>query len=369
MADDLAATDPVCRTVLHLRQPGVLEARIRRAWREAGVQSMGVSEARILQTHYKPYDRARVLVSAVVEEDKEFSAPTSQYFFLQVYPTVDQAARRFEKGSQKAARRCYGPPLIILDDWAAVVWALPNGPKLGPVGIFFDPRKFARFLSRFALTPRERSSGIPLPLPRLVRYVPRKRALFRLEIPHSEAEPLYFKIYAPGQDEKPANHLTRLTRAADGGMLNFRVPRILAHSPAKRTVVMEGLPGVCLTERMKTAEDPAVFALVGGALAGFHRSGIRAADLWAPEKELSSLHTAMSEVRVALPPLASCLDEVLDRTAWKRRNGKFTGRNVWRCLRRGASLLSNPKRRARRLRSGCPPRSGVPGESGTFSGK
>ncbi len=149
-----------------------------------------------------------------------------------------------------------------------------------------------------------------------------------MEIPHSEAEPLYFKIYAPGQDEKPANHLTRLTRAADGGMLNFRVPRILAHSPAKRTVVMEGLPGVCLTERMKTAEDPAVFALVGGALAGFHRSGIRASDLWVPEKELSSLHTAMSEVRVALPPLASRLDEVLGRIAHRKQSLVFNERSV-----------------------------------------
>ncbi len=352
MTDNLIVTDPVYETVSHLRQPGVLEEGMFRAWREAGVKVKRIraSEFRILHTHYKPYDHARILVSATIKRKKKKKnrkegekrcIKINQYLFLQIYPVPNQAERCFKRALQKRTRRCYGPPVTFLNDWSTVVWALPNGPKLGPVRNFFRPLKFTKFLSKFALVspsfcatappagaPRAGAPRAVAPLPQVVRYIPRKRALFRLDVPGPNPSSLYFKIFSPGQGQKPINNLALLTQASDEKGLKLRVPRILVQTRGKRVLVMEGLPGVCLTERMRAADDPAVFGLVGGALAGFHQSGIKVSELWTSDEEVRRLETAMSDIKVVLPAMESRLNEVLAKISYQKKSLDFNEKSI-----------------------------------------
>jgi tRNA A-37 threonylcarbamoyl transferase component Bud32 len=339
MADDLIVADPVYQTVLQLRQPGVLEEGIFHAWQEAGVKvkKIRASKFKILHIHYKPFDHARILVSAKIKrKKKKCRIRAKQYLFLQVYPRPDQAERRFKRGLLKRARRCYGPPITLLNKLATVVWALPNGPKLGPVRSFFRPIKFTKFLSKFALATPAFCAGAlqagELPagasLPKVIRYVPRKRALFRLDAPRPDLSSVYFKVFSPGQGQKPISNLARLTKASDEKALKLRVPRILVQTRGKRVLVMEGLPGVRLTERMKEADNPAVFALVGHALAEFHQSRIQVSERWTPDEEVRRLETAMSDVKVVLPALEDRLNEVLAKISYQKKALDFNEKGI-----------------------------------------
>ena len=73
---------------------------------------------------------------------------------------------------------------------------------------------------------------------------------------------------------------------------------------------MEELPGCQLTAMIPTPE-PDVFAAVGNALAGLHRSEIRPPASWSPGGELAALERAMADVRLALPTLDGAIQSLL----------------------------------------------------------
>lgn len=301
-----APDDPVYRRVLAMRNRRALEAKILAAWQRWGGHVPYRFRIRILQTHYKPFIRARIVAEATVEWTAGQIQPLRQLLFLQTFPCAERPRGRFAKARRQPLLSCAGPPVFLLDEWDTVVWALPNEPKLRTLNVCLDSAVFRRFLGAQELGPSESTAPQG---PRLVRYVPRKRALFRYQT--SSQAGRYMKIYLRGQDETAATNLQAVSTAIPLGEGVFRSPSLVTHTPAHSAVVMTELPGQPLTTQIHKA-PASTFTNVGRALAELHTSSVPTAISWSPAHELTALARAMTDVKRALPVLGFDIDDLVD---------------------------------------------------------
>lgn len=260
------AADPVLAAVLQARRPSALAA----ALHAAGVD---VRAARVVQTHYKPFVRARLLIEA-----------DSAWLFAEIHADAGRAQQALEE-SKEGAR--------LLDPWCAVLWRLPHAPRLAHAAFCFERAAFARFAQAHAL-------DVPAAeLPQLVRYVPKRRALFRCGA-------LYIKCYRRGRDAQAALNLRALEAAQP---LGFAVPALVAHDAECAAVVTREIAGMQFTTRV---DDAAECARAGAALARLHGSGVVPQAQWTAADELAALRKAMADVARALPDLTAPLERLLD---------------------------------------------------------
>lgn len=298
-------SDPVYRKILTLQQPELLPRLLKKAWRLK--PGRRVSTINLRQIHYKPYHHARLVADVAVVPQCNLEAPMVQPIFINVYATAERARKKYLSAEQQRAHPSLGSPVVLLEDAQAVVWSLPNEPKLGTIQFCFDPTQFAHFLTEHDLGTADSTTY----LPQLVRYVPRHRALFRVA-PTGSRPALYLKVYKQGQDSNAAANLRMLTEAAALGNLGFSAPRLVTYSPQLRTVAMTEVAGMRLTELLP-ATTPELFAEVGRALAAFHGSDLNPAEVWTAEQEVRALTLAMADVKAAQPILMSAMEQVLER--------------------------------------------------------
>lgn len=286
--------DSVYETVTALRAGKVLEARLPGA--QAG-QTVPI-RTRVMQTHYKPFARARLVVEAR-SAPAATGAWRNQLLYIHVYPSASEAHEEYERAAEGAGLTGQSP--VVLDGESTVAWSLANGPGLETVDFCFDGHQFARFLVDHDLASAQMDAP---PLPELVRYVPRKRALFRYGIERR----VYVKCYESERDEQAADNLALLTLSKRS---RFNAPRLIAHDRRRRALVMSELPGVPLTALMDRA-SPEIFARIGRALADLHGSDLKPAGSWPRQRLVAALLKAMSDVKLALPWLNDRLQRLLD---------------------------------------------------------
>ena len=304
--------DPVYRAVLAAREPGAIAAELTRAWASWDDEPPPLSlEVEVLQTHYRPFDCARLVADALIGLARKKGKQVHQYLYLQIYPSAALAHERAAAGSKKCFLKCYVPAMFVADSLNALVWALPNGPRLRPAKVFLRRKQFKKFLRMHRLVPP--SLATTALCPALVRYVPRRRAVFRYEYAESgRRRCFYVKLYRPGEDVHAARHLQLMETATAGGSLGFSTPRLMLHDQRRRAIVLDEIPGVSFTSLL-TRSDSEGIVHVGRALAGLHRARIPLANRWRASDELLALRAAMRDVGVALPQLGGRIDRTIQR--------------------------------------------------------
>jgi hypothetical protein len=317
--------DSVYQALERLRQPETLRKAVSAAWSADG--SASLESVRILQTYYKPHRHARLVVEAL---GRSGGRPVRQYLFVQIYPSEAKAQKRLAATDKKHSLRCTGPPVFAIAKANAVAWSLPNSPRLRPAKIGFHETKFRKFLRRERMRrylvkrgvdPRA-MSGYPTP-PQLLRLVPRRRALFRYDVPDAAKRTrLFIKVYQPGHGPEARRNHKLMAKATRKGQLGFRVPRLLTYSTRRRAMVMKRLRGVQLSALVPTA-DPDVFRRVGEALAGLHQCGLEPEGRWSVDQELEALAAGVDDVKLALPVLKPEVEVILGELRRRRRALRF----------------------------------------------
>ncbi len=87
--------DPVLAGITSLREPSVLLEAVRKAWQAAG-EPATVRTATVVQVHYKPYQRARLLIAVAAAEPGATEPTMTQHLFVQVCRTAAQARGRIK---------------------------------------------------------------------------------------------------------------------------------------------------------------------------------------------------------------------------------------------------------------------------------
>ena len=298
--------DPVYRNLMAARQLDALGAELQQAWMASSPVVAQAARPEVLRIHYKPYARARMLVSVGAGD----SDPV--YLHVQTYPSAALAAKRLETARLKH----WAKAVFAIERWNAVVWTLPNGPRMRALRFLFERKRFRRFCRESGLDEAYHAGRV---LPELTRYVPRQRALFRHEAPVDTTLPaLYIKVYRKHLDASAARNLAALSNAK----FEFRTPLVAAHYARRRSIVMTEVPGTQLDASL-TASGPEVFASVGEALASLHASDLRSPALWTPDGELTRLELAIQDLESALPVLAGPLRELQARLQARREQLEF----------------------------------------------
>jgi aminoglycoside phosphotransferase (APT) family kinase protein len=303
--------DPVYRTVQWLRarnHPDSFASAFADAWsRWARIRPRDV-KVRLGLINYKPFERARVMADVTFVPGRPGSAVITQNLFLHVFADAEAARREFEASRGQDLVGCYGPPVFLLGARHAVGWTLPNAPNLSELKELLDPESFKRLQSRSPDLALEGSSG---DTPRLVRYVPLKRAILTWNGPAS-AKRYYFKIIDGPAAAAAALNLRELDARARHGELSFTVPQLVHYSPDLHTIVMSEVPGRRFTAVMREAR-PDPFADVGRALASLHRLPTVPVTVLPFDKEFADLRRHSEGIKRTLPKLSARLDAVLKR--------------------------------------------------------
>lgn len=293
------------RAVVAARDPARLREAVASAWAAFGIEPDRL-KAKLQLAHYRPRLRARMFVRVKVRREPP-KRPATQYLYLQAYPTIE-AARRRMRSVAKRPLRCIGPPVFLIEEWSSVAWALPNGPMLRTAKSLLRRPAYRRFLVEAGILDANAEPARGPRPPKLIRYVPRHRAVFRQKRAVGRvATPLYIKLYAPGIDAAAARNLA-LAREAAGDA--FAVPPLVAHVARRRALVMGALPGRRLGDHDPSTELVA-FEAAGRALAALHRSGVTTGEAWSAEREMSALRAGMDDVVSALPALRERVEALI----------------------------------------------------------
>ena len=294
--------DSIFQTIQQLRTPGMLEEVISSEWTQLTGKRITTMKVETNLIHYRPFRGGRVMLKAcIIHKDSGHSRKEID-FFLQIYSDIEAARARVEK---ERSRRHVPPPPLFIPKWRAVLWTLPNVPKLRKLKELMDPDNFRRLL----LSETETEPGVLRDSPlKLFRFVPRKRAILTWE--HPQTHRRYFvKLFNKTDTLRVSNNYRHIMQISKQGKLDFIVPELISYNPSCRALLMTEIPGKTFTEEMRKA-IPGSFAKVGRILGQLHKCQAKPEMLWSPEKEIDAVCTHMGEVKLALPQLGVQLDAV-----------------------------------------------------------
>jgi len=307
----VTTVNKLLETVAAARAPGALSTRWAGAWPEPAGEPPAGLEARVIQTHFRPAGPARLVFEGVVPDLRK-NKTKRQYLYLQVYPSGQRSARRAAAAlSGKRALKCIGPAAFEIEEWNAVVWALPNGPRLRVVRSFLRNKPFRRFTERIGL--RQEAGEARFSHPSLIRYVPRHRAVLRWDRQiGGQVSSSYIKLFRPGDDEVAAANLRRASDLAESSGSSFFAPALIAHDAHRRAIVMQGLSGETFTGRIGRAHEPS-FAAVGRALAGLHKQTTPTRVRWSAAEHVVRMSKGTADLAQALPAWRGKIEDLMGR--------------------------------------------------------
>ena len=273
--------DPVFRAVRALRDPdrwAPILGRVLPAWQDEPASGLDI---RVHYLNYKPFERARLALSAIGGETAELV---------------------FEVGGRPPSDAA-GTAGFSVAELGAHGWALKDAPRLDGVSTLRDPEALRRIAGpALGLGPE------PIEI-ELLRYVPRKRAVLTI-VQRDKPGRLYAKLARPQDADDLASCFQAVDRIAGTGAFAFRTPKVMAYLPDLHTVFMSEVPGRPFTEVIGRA-DSTPFAAVGTALASLHRSGLRPEAEWTIEHQLDDLQRHLAGMARALPWLAERIDALV----------------------------------------------------------
>jgi aminoglycoside phosphotransferase (APT) family kinase protein len=292
--------DSIFQTIQQVRTPGLLEEVISSAWIQWS-KRITIVKVRSNLTHYRPFRGGRVMLKACVIYRNGGQAQKEIDLFLQIYSDIEAARARVEK---ERSRRHERPPLFI-PKWRAVLWTLPDVPRLRKLKELMGPDNFRRFL----LPETEDKPGAFRDSPlKLFRFVPRKRAILTWEHPRTHRR-YFVKLFNKTDALRVSNNYRQIMQISKQGKLDFIVPELISYNPSCRALLMTEIPGKTFTEEMRKT-IPGSFARVGRILGQLHKSQAKPEMLRSPEEEIDAICAHMGEVKLALPHLGVQLNAV-----------------------------------------------------------
>jgi aminoglycoside phosphotransferase len=182
------------------------------------------------------------------------------------------------------------PAVAHDEELDAVFWTFPNDRRIRDLGILEEPAALGRLLGR------------PHAAARLVAYVPECAATARCVDEHGRAL-AYAKVYAGDGAERARRLREALPDSISAGAAEVRLPRLLASSTARRTLLFEPLDGPTPLDP-RAAPSERSMRRIGAALGALHRLPVPAAAPRFERHDSEKIHTAASVIASLRPELA-----------------------------------------------------------------
>jgi aminoglycoside phosphotransferase len=275
------APDPAVPARDLLLDPRAAAARIGACFHEGGID-----RCERLRVKYRVGESLRVLYAVMVRGRR-----------------VTVSARTFRGGrSAKALRLALetavpaGPlPPVARDlELDAVFWVFPNDRRIRDLSLLGEPRTLGGLLGR------------PHADTRLVAYVPETSATARC-LDDRGRTIAYAKVYAGEGAERARRLREALPDSVQAGSCELRLPRVIASSTTRRTLLLEALDG---PTPLDPGPDTRSMRRLGAALAALHGLPAPAAAPHFSRLDSGGLHTAAGVIALLRPGLAGTVERL-----------------------------------------------------------
>lgn len=297
--------DKVFQSVQQIRTAGALETALTTVWGKWSNTTVQAVHVTLGYTNYKPFKRARMMAEAtVVPAD---GAPAiSLHLFLHVFADAESAGAEAEQGSSLSVLPCAAPPIVHVPQWHTIIWLLPNTPTLTELAWLMDPDAFCRLLLPSVAV----NTDLPYyPAPKLLRYVPLKRAILTWDDPYAHSR-YFVKLLNNLDASRVVRNFREINAAAARGELRFSIPQLVGDNASRHAFVMTEVQGQPFTDMMRDCH-PALYDAVGRMLAQLHSCYASPEAVWIPHRELESVRRHMAGLERALPPLGAQLEDLM----------------------------------------------------------
>jgi aminoglycoside phosphotransferase len=207
-----------------------------------------------------------------------------------------RSTRAFERALEVAVAAGPFPPVALDEELDCVFWAFPNDRRIGDLTLLQEPGELGRLLGR------------PCADARLVAYVPETCATARCVDERGDAL-AYAKVYAGEGAERARRLRVALPDSVQTTAGVLRLPRLLASSTARRSLLLEPLDA-------PAALDPGAgprgrsLRSVGAALAAMHALPVPGAAPRFERFDRGRLRTAAGVIGVLRPELARAAERL-----------------------------------------------------------
>ena len=237
------APDPAVPARDLLLDPDTAAARL-----AACLEEEAIDDCERLRVKYRAGESLRVLYAVTVRGRR---VPVSVRTFR-----GGRSAKAFRQALETAVPAGPLPPVARDPELDAVFWTFPNDRRIHDLSLLGEPRALGRLLGR------------PQANARLVAYVPETSATARC-LDDGGRTVAYAKVYAGDGAERARRLRDALPDSVQGRSCELRLPRLMASSPARRTLLLEPLDG---PTPLDPGAGPAARSVrrLGAALATLH---------------------------------------------------------------------------------------------------
>jgi aminoglycoside phosphotransferase len=284
-AQPALAPDPAVPARDLLLDPRAAAARLR-----ARLHEEGIDRCERLRVKYRVGESLRVLYAVTLRGRR---VPVSVRTFRD-----GRSADAFRQALETAVPADSLPPVARDADLDAVFWVFPNDRRIRDLSLLGEPRTLGCLLGR------------PHADARLVAYVPEISATARC-LDDRGRTIAYAKVYAGEGAERARRLREALPDSFQTRSCKLRLPRVIASSTSRRTLLLEALDGPTPLEPRAGPATQSVRRL-GAALASLHALPAPATAPRFNRLDSGELHTAAGLIALLRPGLAGTVKRLAD---------------------------------------------------------
>ena len=237
---------------------------------------MQVATCAIEQLHYTPGDGCWFFFIANLC-DRQRDECGQQAFYGRVL-NAQLAETIFAENRHKAwSQPQYGPALIHIPEWAMVLWAYPNDPRLPGLSAMANTEKMLTIIK--AAPEKFGLSHSPTMITAVqTKYVPGLRCgyIYNLTLSDGSAAAVYGKSYRNGEGEKAYALMQHIWESAACQRNRFILPQPYSYDAELQVLWQEAISGPPIAEIVERMPNlPEVVNEIGERLAGFHNAGLQ----------------------------------------------------------------------------------------------
>jgi hypothetical protein len=269
---------------------------------------MQVANCTIDQLHYTPGGVCWFLFMANIL-DHHHNALGQQTFYGKILDTP-RAENLFARNSEQAwLQPQFGPALVYVPEWAMVLWAAPNDPRVPGLSGMADTE---RILAAMAAAPEK--FGLSHPPVAITaeqtKYVPGLRCgyIYHLTLAGGGAAAVYGKGYRSGEGEKAYAMMQKIWESGACQRGRFVLPQPYSYDSELQVIWQEAISGqpiAKIPERMPNL--PEVANEIGERLAAFHGAHLQLPLEMTFEFQVEDVRQKIAAIAHAFPDYAeSC---------------------------------------------------------------
>jgi len=269
-------------------------------------REMQVSECAIEQLNYRPGAACVVLFSARIVNERQEELGR-QSFYGKLFRRPQKLANTLRQQQNRAwVQPRFGPALAQIPDWAMLLWAYPNDPRLPGLAQMSNPEivlaKAQAAPEKFGLT--QRPAAITA---EQTKYVPGRRCgyIYRMTLADGAPHAVYGKTYEYDDGENAFALMQQIWECEARRRGGFILPQPFSYDTEMKVLWQEAIAGESFAKIADRVPNlPEVAEEIGARLAAFHSAALPLASKITFEFQVAEVQRAIIEISRTFPDYA-----------------------------------------------------------------